>query len=157
MNPPTLLLDLHYTFAVDSPAVQSRHLTARIPVETYRQWIIDLAAAHQARVILTTARPVEYEHDTLERIAVTMGWQPAAAYFREIEGRPHEGKEHNLARIIRDFGEPDPSWIGFESNERTRAMYKRYGIFSLPVHRTPPLTSWPVNVLHPGERDPFDV
>ena len=138
-----LLLDLHYTFAIDPAGVRSNRLVDRIPRETYRQWIIDLAAEAQATVVLTTARPEVYGDETLDRIKKVTGWEPDAADFRMIEAQPHVAKEDNLTRIIADYGQPTPGWVAFESNDRTRAMYRRHGIRSMPVHRTPPLTEWP--------------
>jgi len=141
---PLLLLDLHYTFAIDEPWHRTTRLENRIPKETYRTWIIDLARKYDAIVALTTARPIQYADATLTRIEEVTGWQPHGAFFRKIEGKPHEAKEDNLRRIIEIIGEPQPHWIGFESNERTRAMYRRYGIYSLAVHRlATPLTEWP--------------
>lgn len=143
MTDKVLLLDLHYTFAKNEDWHRGSSLTNRIPRETYHTWIIDLAKANNATVILTTARPEVYGDDTLDRIIEVTGWEPDAAYFRMIEAQPHVAKEDNLNRIIAEWGEPTPGWIAFESNERTRAMYKRRGIKALPVHRTPPLTEWP--------------
>lgn len=138
-----LLLDLHYTFAIDEHWHRGARLADRIPKENYRTWIIELAQASDATVVMTTARPEVYLFDTLDRIQQATGWQPDGAYFRQIEAQPHIAKEHNLNRIIDDYGSPTAGWVAFESNERTRAMYRRHGIRCMPVHRTPPLAEWP--------------
>lgn len=138
-----LLLDLHYTFAIPESWHRGARLVDRIPKETYRTWIIDLAKKNNVTVVLTTARPQHYLYDTLDRIMEVTDWQPDGAYFRQIEAQPHIAKEHNLERIIEDYGDPTPNWVAFESNERTRSMYRRRGIRAIPVHRTSPLTEWP--------------
>lgn len=139
-----LLLDLHYTFAIDEHWHRGTSLTNRIPRETYRTWIIDLAADNDVTVVLTTARPHIYREATLNRMYEALDrWQPDGAFFRQIDAQPHVAKEHNLDRIIAEYGEPTSGWIAFESNERTRSMYKRRGIKAMPVHRTPPLAEWP--------------
>lgn len=126
-----VLLDLHYTFAVN----ENTPLAYRLPRERYRHWIKDALVRDNAVVIMTTARPEHYGAQTLARIAEFFnGWQPHFAYFRQIEAQPHVAKEDNLRRILLDFADPDDRWIGLESNQRTRAMYRRYGIYSLPVH-----------------------
>ncbi|UYL88115.1 phosphatase [Gordonia phage Evaa] len=155
---PLLLLDLHYTFAIDEPWHRGTRLSTRIPREQYRPWIINLARDYEATVLLTTARPERYAEITLDHISeACSGWQPHGAYFRQIDGEPHVGKEDNLRRIIADHGEPGTHWIGFESNSKTRAMYRRYGIYSLPVHRLEvPLASWPVNP-ETSDADPFTL
>lgn len=147
-----LLLDLHYTFAVDESWHRGVRLAERIPRETYRTWIIDLIRQNEVTTVLTTARPEVYARDTLVRIQQETKWTPNAAYFRQIEAQPHVAKEDNLRRIIEEWGEPQAGWIAFESNERTRSMYRRYGIKAMPVHRTPPLTEWPDG---PPKKTPF--
>lgn len=143
MSDRILLLDLHYTFAVDESWHRGTRLWDRIPRETYRTWIIDLAKDNDVTVVLTTSRPFQYAQATMDRIASETGWQPDSAYFRQIEAKPHVAKEDNLRRIVEGYGDPGPGWVAFESNERTRAMYRRHGIRAMPVHRTPPLTEWP--------------
>ncbi len=157
MSTPTLLLDLHYTFAVDEAWHRNTRLSARLEREEYRKWIIDLAVANQAWVILTTARPERYAEATLLRIAQDCdGWVPHDTFFRQIEAQPHIAKEDNLRRITEKYGEPTPDWIGFESNAKTREMYTRHGIYSLPVHQGNPLTAWPVNPMT-LDADPFTL
>ena len=145
-SPPFLLLDLHFTFAIDETWHRGTRLISRIPAETYRFWIADLAFKSDATVIMTTARPEAYLEATRARILDQLGgWEPHDYFFRQLEDvRPHVAKEHNLDRIIAKYGEPQPNWVGFESNDRTRSMYKKRGIYSLPVHRLPePLTAFP--------------
>lgn len=147
----TCLLDLHWTFALPD----NRPLSRRIPEEHYRTWIRDLLVAEDCRVIMTTARPEKYRHQTLERIAETLGWGPHAAVFRTTEGEPHEAKEVNLQRIIAEYGQPDESWFGLESNSKTQAMYRRYGIRSMRVPYQPPVWSELPFRLDAG--DPFTL
>lgn len=155
---PLLLLDLHYTFAIDETWHRGTSLATRIPREKYRTWIIDLIKANGATVLMTTARPEMYLEETLARIRQQTGWQPDGTYFRQIAGvLPHETKEDSLKRIIADYGDPQPHWVAFESNARTRSMYKRYGIYSLPVHRlATPLTAWPLEGMS-EPKQPFSV
>lgn len=132
---PTVLLDLNYTLAI-CDFEDKRPLARRIPTEEYRGWIVDLCKSVDATVILTTARPENWAMPTLERIADQLdGWSPDAVAFAQVGGMPPVKKEHNLKRIIEDFGQPQSDWIGFESNPRTRGVYTRYGIYSLPVPR----------------------
>lgn len=148
-------MDLHYTFAIDESWHRGTRLVDRIPKETYRTWIIELAQENDALVILTTARPENYGRDTLTRIEEVTAWTPDDAFFRQIEAQPHVAKEHNLDRIIARYGEPTEDWVAFESNERTRSMYRRRGIKAVQVHRRPPLTLWPGDGEEPEH--PFAV
>lgn len=151
MKQRTCLLDLHWTFALPD----NRPLTSRIPEETYRTWIRDLLIAEGCTVVMTTARPDRYRAITLDRIAEATGWGPHAAFFRTTEGEPHEAKEENLKRIIAQYGEPDDTWFGLESNSKTQAMYRKYGIRSMRVPYSPPV--WTELPFRISAGDPFTL
>lgn len=134
MTKRTVLLDLNYTLAI-CDFNDKRSLAQRIPTEEYRTWIPELLVAEGAFVILTTARPTRWEAQTLARIADQCdGWQPDEVEFSTSGSTmPHIAKTHNLERIIARHGQPDHTWLGLESNPRTRTVYAKYGFESLPV------------------------
>ena len=82
--------------------------------------------------ILITARPIRYKEQTLARIFSQTNWQPQEAYFAEISATPPEIKEDLLLRyIFPKHGRNGKDYFGIESNPKTRAMYKRYDIYSV--------------------------
>lgn len=133
-----VLLDLNFTLARVEYG-DKRPLSKRIPEETYRAWIPPLCKRAGARVVITTARPERHREATLDRILEQLRWQPEASFFSQGQGMPPQLKEANLHRIIDQYGRPNNNetgqWVGFESNPRTRDMYTRYGIYSIPVPR----------------------
>ncbi len=125
------LLDLNQTL-VDRPkdAPRIRPFELQLKQETYRQWLVDMLKNEY--VILITARPMKYKWQTLERIEALTGWQPQEAYFAEIRSLPHIKKEQLLRRYVLPNYNPQ-GLFGIESNPKTRAIYARYGIKSLPA------------------------
>ncbi len=127
------LLDLNYTLVANSPPFGSkpiRPFIRQIEQEEYRQWLVELLRPH--KVILITARPDRYREVTLKRIAAKTGWSPMDAYFGQLRARPHIIKEDLLLNhVFSKYG-----WDGFfalESNPRTREMYFRHGVRSVPI------------------------
>ena len=127
------LVDLNYTLVGNSPKWGEPRITPfsrQIEQETYRQWLVDFLRDKYA--ILITARPIRYKEQTLARIFSQTNWQPQEAYFAEISATPPEIKEDLLLRyIFPKHGRNGKDYFGIESNPKTRAMYKRYDIYSV--------------------------
>lgn len=127
------LVDLNYTLVGNSPKWGESRITPfsrQIEQETYRQWVVDFLRDKYA--ILITARPIRYKEQTLARIFSQTNWQPQEAYFAEISATPPETKEDLLLRyIFPKHGRNGKDYFGIESNPKTRAMYKRYDIYSV--------------------------
>ncbi len=127
------LVDLNYTLVGNSPKWGESRITPfsrQIEQETYRQWVVDFLRDKYA--ILITARPIRYKEQTLARIFSQTNWQPQEAYFAEISATPPEIKEDLLLRyIFPKHGRNGKDYFGIESNPKTRAMYKRYDIYSV--------------------------
>ena len=126
------LVDLNYTLVGNSPKWEEARITPfsrQIEQETYRQWLVDFLRDKYA--ILITARPIRYKEQTLARIFSQANWQPQEAYFAEISVTPPEIKEDLLLRyIFPKHGRNVADFFGIESNPKTRAMYRKYGILS---------------------------
>lgn len=125
------LLDLNQTL-IDKPkdAPRIRPFELQIESETYRQWLVE--QLRNEYVILITARPKQYRDMTLERIKRLTGWLPQESYFSEIRSWPHFKKEHLLRKYVLKKTERE-RFFGIESNPKTRAVYARYGIDSIPA------------------------
>ena len=127
------LVDLNYTLVGNSPKWGEPRITPfsrQIEQETYRQWLVDFLRDKYA--ILITARPIRYKEQTLARIFSQTNWQPQEAYFAEISATPPEIKEDLLLRyVFPKHGRNGEDYFGIESNPKTRAMYKRYDIYSV--------------------------
>ena len=125
------LLDLNQTLVDrEKNAPRIRPFELQIERETYRQWLVEIL--RNSYVILITARPVKYKQMTLARILALTNWQPQEAYFAEISATPPEIKEDLLLRyIFPKHGRNGKDYFGIESNPKTRAMYKRYDIYSV--------------------------
>ncbi len=126
------LVDLNYTLVDNSPKWGEPRITPfsrQIEQETYRQWLVDFLRDKYA--ILITARPIRYKEQTLARIFSQTNWQPQESYFAEIFVPPPEIKEDLLLRyIFPKYGKNGADFFGIESNQKTRAMYGKYGILS---------------------------
>jgi hypothetical protein len=131
---PIVLLDLNYTLVGNSPLKkQQRGLSYqdKILTETYRTWLIALLRDYQ--VILWTVRFDPYREVTLTRIQQLENWQPDRAIFNPTGSyEAHEVKETYLKEIVLPTYGQGP-YIALESNSRTRAMLKRYGIPAIKV------------------------
>ena len=118
------LLDLNYTLVGNQADTRLlRPFTRRMAAEEYRADLIE--AIRDDYVIIVTARP-DYQ------MRQTMEW-----YFNDINGEPPVFKERALKNwIFPKHGEQDgPKGVHYyavESNPKTRAMYKRYGIEAAP-------------------------
>ena len=127
------LVDLNYTLVENSPkwgAPKIYPFIRQIEEETYRRWLVDFLRDKYA--ILITARHQKYREATLERIKLLTDWQPQEAYFAEISATPPDIKEDLLLRyIFPKHGRNGEDYFGIESNPKTRAMYKRYDIYSV--------------------------
>jgi hypothetical protein len=127
---------------VSNSTTKKSPFTQQIAGETYRDWLVELVKPFQT--ILITARPPKYQDQTLERILQETGWQPEEAYFNIYNLPPHLTKEKILLdRIFPRHGRDTP-YLGIESNPRTRAMYRRYGIQSIFVEENTQWTSLPL-------------
>lgn len=127
------LLDLNYTLVANSHtygAKPIRPFIRQIEQELYRQWLVELLRPH--KVLLITARPDRYREVTLRRIAIKTGWCPMDAFFGRIRARPHVIKEDLLLNsVFPIYGRE--GYFALESNPRTRKMYFRNGVRSVPI------------------------
>ena len=126
------LLDLNYTLVSNQATTKTlRPFSRRLAAEEYRTDLIE--AVRGDHVILITARPDRQGEETLTNILRKTGWQPAEAYFNDIDGWPPAFKESALQRFIfPKHGEDGSLYYAVESNPRTRAMYAKFGIVAAP-------------------------
>ena len=126
------LLDLNYTLVGNQADTRMlRPFSRRMEAEEYRYDLID--AIRNDYVIIVTARPDYQARQTMENIKRKTGWQPNEWYFNDINGEPPAFKESALKRFIFPRHGTDPfQFYAVESNPKTRAMYKRYGIEAAP-------------------------
>lgn len=126
------LLDLNQTL-VDSVrgAPKMRPFELHIEYEKYRKELVEILRSKY--VILITARPDRYRELTLSHIAAQTGWLPQEAYFSTMKTYPHVNKENLLVgKVFKKHGRDASIYFGVESNPKTRSMYARYGISSMP-------------------------
>lgn len=126
------LLDLNYTL-IEGTDPKVTPMSRRVELEQYRQWLVELLRPEFT--ILITARPAIHTQITLDSIAQKTGWRPQAAFFNTHGEPPQVAKKRILEELIfPEFGAPPAHvYLGIESNPATRAMYKAFGIYSLPV------------------------
>lgn len=126
------LLDLNYTLVSNHAATKTlRPFSRRLEAEEYRADLIE--AVRGDHVILITARPDRQQEETLANILRKTGWQPQEWYFNDIDAWPPAFKKSALQRFIfPKHGEDGGLYYAVESNPRTRAMYRRYGIEAQP-------------------------
>ena len=154
---PIVLLDLNYTLVGNSPLKrQQRGLSyqAKILTETYRSWLVDLLRDYH--VILWTVRFDTYREVTLTRLQQLQQWGPNRAIFNPTGSyEAHEVKETYLKEtILPAYGQPgQQAYIALESNQRTRAMLKRYGIPAIKVGKEDHWLSLPGHHLPAYQRD----
>lgn len=126
------LLDLNYTLVANQMETRMlRPFHKRMEGEEYRLDLIE--AIRDDYVIIVTARPDYQRVQTMENIMRKTGWQPAETYFNDIDGQPPVFKESALKRFIfPKHGTDADVFYAVESNPKTRAMYKKYGIQAEP-------------------------
>lgn len=130
------LLDLNYTLVSNNNPPYPRPFSARMRIEEYREWLLDLLQDYGGRIILITARPQHQAAETLQNIRKKTGWQPHEAYWNTRNERPEIMKPRVLTSIIMPkYGTNPSDYMAVESNARTRAAYKRMGITSIPAPR----------------------
>lgn len=128
MNKKILILDLNSTFSTGYKYFPESN-TYDISQETYRQWICKATEALGLFVVMITARPLQYEAQTLDNIAMKTGWQPDRAHFNTTRLRAPNWKQKVLTeRVFPEFGDPNGQYYALESNAETTAMFKRNGI-----------------------------
>lgn len=126
------LLDLNYTLVANQlESKLIRPFSKRMEAEEYRLDLID--KVRNDCVIIITARPERQKGETLVNIERKTGWLPAESYFNDLLLEPHVIKELILQRFVFPKYGTDPSvYYAVESNAKTRAMYKKYGIEAVP-------------------------
>lgn len=136
-----MLLDLNYTLVENADERSDLPFAERIGHQRYRQWLVELV--RPLRVFILTARPHRYRELTLVSVEHYTGWKPER-YYGNTEGEPPPiAKERMLTEhLLPEFGaaslaQPSP-FLGIESNPRTRAMYARHLIPSLPCQALSP-------------------
>ena len=134
---PIILLDLNYTLVENCDENGTLPFPERIQLHRYRQWLVELVKAY--RVFILTARPTQHEAQTYRHIKESTGWVPER-YYGNTHGEPPPLckqrilREYLLPEFGADpegFGAPSP-FLGIESNPRTRTMYAKFFIPSLP-------------------------
>jgi hypothetical protein len=133
-NKRICLLDLNYTLVSNQQQTKSlRPFSARLAREEYRLDLIE--AIRNDYVIIITARPEQQKAESLANIEKKTGWQPAEAFFNDIDADPPDFKESALVRFVfPKHGEDGKQYYAVESNPETRAMYQKYGIEALPYN-----------------------
>ena len=126
-----VLLDLNYTL-VENSEEKRRPYIEQIAGERYRRWLVELLQDYA--VCLVTARPEKYRAATLASINSEMRWQPDGAFFNDLNLPPPVLKERILVDRLLPM-HPAETFRALESNPRTRAMYERYNVRSMPVTR----------------------
>ena len=130
------LLDLNYTLVGNQADTRLiRPFSRRMEAEEYRMDLID--AIKNDYVIIITARPDYQMKQTMENIKRKTGWQPQEWYFNDINADPPTFKESALQRFVFpkhgfQMGPEGAYYYAVESNPKTRAMYKRFGIQGQP-------------------------
>ncbi len=126
------LLDLNYTLVANQMDTRMlRPFSRRMEAEEYRMDLI--RAIEDDYVIIVTARPDYQREETMRNILRKTGWKPVEVYFNDINGQPPAFKEYALKRFIfPKYGRDAAQFYAVESNPKTRAMYKRYGITAEP-------------------------
>lgn len=130
------LLDLNYTLVGNQADTRLiRPFSRRMEAEEYRMDLID--AIKNDYVIIITARPDYQMKQTMENIKRKTGWQPQEWYFNDINADPPTFKESALRRFVFpkhgfQMGPEGAYYYAVESNPKTRAMYKRFGIQGQP-------------------------
>lgn len=120
-----ILLDLHRSLITNYnerrvPFVQ------QIKNEVYHLDLINALRAE--KVLLMSARPMQYRDITLKNILDQTGYQPDFAYFNEFGQAPHICKERLLRKYILPLHQRA---IAIETDPSTRKMYATHGIPSL--------------------------
>jgi hypothetical protein len=137
MSKPIIMLDLNYTLVENCDAHPDVPFAQRIQLHRYRQWLVELVRPY--RVFILTARPAQHEAQTYAHIKAQTGWVPER-YYGNTHGLPPPLAKQKILIDILDrefgsegvgFGSPTP-FLGIESNPRTRAMYSRFFIPSIP-------------------------
>ena len=126
------LLDLNYTLVSNQLDTRMlRPFSRRMEGEEYRMDLID--AIRSDYVIIVTARPDYQRVQTMQNVLKKTGWEPGEGYFNDIDAEPLVFKESALKRFIfPKYGMDGSLFYAVESNPKTRAMYKRYGIQAEP-------------------------
>lgn len=126
------LLDLNYTLVSNQMDTRMlRPFSRRMEGEEYRMDLID--AIKGDYVIIITARPDYQRVQTMQNVLKKTGWEPVEVYFNDINAEPHVFKESALKRFIfPKYGTDGSLFYAVESNPKTRAMYKKYGIHAEP-------------------------
>lgn len=122
------LLNLNYTLVENQKGTRNlRPFSVRLEKEEYRKDLVD--AIRSDYVIIITARPDYQGKESLENIMCKTSWNPQEAYFNDINAEPPDFKESALLRFVfPKFGTSGEQYFAVESNPKTRAMYKKYGI-----------------------------
>lgn len=126
------LLDLNYTLVANQLESKSiRPFSKRMEAEEYRADLVE--KIKDDHVIIITARPEYQKNETLSNIKRKITWIPNEAHFNDLMLEPHIIKESILKRFIFPKYGTDPDlYYAVESNAKTRAMYRKYGIEAVP-------------------------
>ena len=125
-----ILLDLNYTLISNSWAIRYDKLPEKINKREYEHKLIELIKDNY--IILITASPYYTSYDSLKHIEENTDFKIAESYWN-FGKRPHELKRYWLKKaVLPTHGENPEKYLAIESNETTRAMYKKFGIEARP-------------------------
>lgn len=132
MKDKIILLDLNYTLVSNQAKTRSiRPFSARLEAEAYRADLIE--AIRENYVVIITARPAYQGPQSLQNVLKKTGWNPAEAFFNDLNLDPPSIKESILNRFVfPKHGNQGEKFFAVESNPKTRAMYAKYGIKAEP-------------------------
>lgn len=125
-----ILLDLNYTLISNSWAIRYERLPEKISKREYEHKLIDLIKDNY--VILITASPYYTSYDSLKHIEENTNLKIVESYWN-FGKRPHELKRYWLRKaVLPTHGDNPKKYLAIESNEKTREMYKEFGIEARP-------------------------
>ena len=125
-----ILIDLNYTLISNSWPIRYEKLPEKINKRQYEHQLIELIKDNY--IILITASPYCTSYDSLKHIEENTDLKIAESFWN-FNKRPHELKKYWLEKaILPTHGDNPEKYLAIESNEKTRAMYKKFGIEARP-------------------------
>lgn len=125
-----ILLDLNYTLISNSWQIRYDRLPQKIHNRKYEHELVDLIKDNY--VILITASPDYTSEESLKHIEENTSLNIDESYWN-FGKAPHELKKYWLEKeVFPRHGDDAEQYLAIESNAKTRAMYKSFGIEARP-------------------------
>ena len=125
-----ILLDLNYTLIANSWPIRYEKYPEKINKREYEHELINLIKDNY--IILITASPYYTSFDSLKHIKENTDLKIAESFWN-FGKRPHELKKYWMKKaVLPTHGDNPDKYLAIESNETTRAMYKKLGIEARP-------------------------